>query len=121
MQVRTPNAESNRFKTISFTETPIVQATVKAQMFKTQTCFSPVTHKTSSVSNWRSIVAMDSHREKARNARQMTEVLTPKPIQPPVEDMKRSFDGFESYRREMSPQASGVEYKTFLGSMQASI
>lgn len=39
-------------------------------------------------------------------------------IQPPVEDMNRSFNNYESYKRDLKPAASKLEYRKFLSAMQ---
>ena len=40
----------------------------------------------------------------------MTDVLKPKAILPPVEEMNRSFNDFDSYKRDYKPNASGIDY-----------
>jgi hypothetical protein len=51
----------------------------------------------------------------------MTDVLKPRHIQPPVEDMTCSFDNYLAFKRDMKPEASKIEYKNFLSTMQNSI
>jgi hypothetical protein len=62
------------------------------------------------MSNWRNIVAMDSPQEKTQTITTMTDVLKPKPMLPPVEEMNRSFNDFDSYKRDFQPNASGVDF-----------
>lgn len=104
----------------TFLDAPIVQSTLSS--FKTsppQTGFTPaITHRTSTMSNWRNIVAMDSVQEKTSNISKQADVFKTKAVQPPVEDMKRSFNDYEAYRRDMNPGASAVDYRNFLSSMQ---
>lgn len=53
---------------------------------------------------------MDSPKEKTQTITTMTDVLKPKPILPPVEEMNRSFNDFDSYKRDFQPNASGVDF-----------
>lgn len=72
------------------------------------------------MSNWRNIVAMDTTNEKASNISKQNDIFKPKLIQPPCEDMKRSFQDYESYKRDLKPGASAVDYRNFLSTMQGS-
>ena len=36
----------------------------------------------------------------------------------PVEEMNRSFNNYEAFKRDLNPNASKVDYRQFLSSMQ---
>lgn len=39
-------------------------------------------------------------------------------VQPAVEEMSRSFNNYDAFRKELDPSASKATYQKFLGSMQ---
>lgn len=88
---------------------------------KTPLPYKGVTHRTATISNWRAVVALDSPKEKQQNIKAFTTIYkADSKIQPPVEDMQRSFNNYEAYKRDLQPRASKLEYRRFLSAMQTS-
>lgn len=84
--------------------------------------YSPsVNHLTSTVTHWRAVRGLDSPKEKADhiNLSGGDAYRTPIRIQPLAEEMNRSFNNYEAFRRDMQPEASKANYQKFLGSLQA--
>jgi hypothetical protein len=42
---------------------------------------------------------------------------SPAKIRSPVEEMSRSFNNYEAYKRDLQPSASKVDYRQFLSTM----
>jgi hypothetical protein len=82
----------------TFLEAPIVQSTMKTIEDRGS---ANITHKTAVMSNWRAINDLDSHEEKQRTFSSTSNVVrSPTYARPEVENMKRSFQNYEAYKKD---------------------
>lgn len=63
---------------------------------------------------------LDSPKEKADHMKLSAgdSLRTPIKIMPLAEEMARSFNNYEAYRRDINPEASKANYQKFLGTLQ---
>ena len=99
----------------SFLDAPIVSQTLSS--FKSTFTPDKTAHRTLTLSNWRSIIAMDSARDKAKTISKQGDVFKGAHMQPPIEDMRRTFRDVNAFKRDMQPNSSGVDYRNFLSTI----
>ena len=71
------------------------------------------------MSNWRALANLDNAEQKsARIQQHATTIRSQTRIREPVEYMKQSFTSFDSFKRDLKPQATKTDYRKFLSQMQ---
>jgi hypothetical protein len=78
-----------------------------------------IAHRTATVSNWRAVNALDSTKQKLETLRSSRHTIdSATRFRKPSEEMNQSFDSYETYKRDLQPKSSKVEYRNFLTLMQ---